>query len=144
MTIAYWCVFIAAVLPYVFTVLAKTGPEFCNASVRIYLENLQGWRKRAHWTQLNGFEAFPAFAASVIIASLNHAPQSNIDTLAMIFIVARILHGIFYISNKPTLRSFVWFIGFFSMIALFMTAAFSDFLQLSLQLGQMFYFFCAY
>ena len=46
--------------------------------------------RRADNAQKNGFEAFPFFAAAVIVAHLLHAPQERVDILAIIFIVARI------------------------------------------------------
>ncbi len=121
MTIAYWCVLIAAILPYVFTVLAKSGqPKYDNQRPREYLEVVHGWRKRAHWSQLNAFEAFPSFAAAVIIAHQLHANQNAINQLAIAFIIARILHGIFYIKNLAAFRSIAWLIGFACMISLFL------------------------
>ncbi len=123
MTLAYWCVLIAALLPYVLITLAKSGPGFDNKTPREYVERLTGWRKRAYWAQINSFETFPPFAAGVIIAELLHANPTTIDKLAIIFIIARILHGIFYIIDKHILRSLAWFIGFFSVIGLFVIGA---------------------
>lgn len=119
MTIAYWCVLIAALLPYPFTVLAKSGKGFNNHTPRLYLEKLQDWRRRAHWVQLNSFEIFPFFAAAVIIAHRAFAPQTTIDSLAIIFIISRILYGICYITDKSTLRTLVWTIGFLCCIGFF-------------------------
>jgi uncharacterized MAPEG superfamily protein len=129
MTRAYWCVLIAAYLPIVWTATAKFGRDFAgegNRAPRDYLERLSGWRKRAHWAQLNGFEAFPPFAAAVIIAQLQHAPQSRIDGLAIAFIVLRVLHGIFYVGDRASLRSLVWFGSVGCVIALFIVAASSS------------------
>src|SRR3546814_7254438 len=70
MTTALWCVLVAALLPFLFTGLAKASKRFDNAAPRDYFEQSTGWRKRAHWAQLNSFEAFPAFAAAVIIAQI--------------------------------------------------------------------------
>ncbi len=122
MAIAYWCVLIAAILPYGFIVLAKAKPGYNNRYPREYLEKLVGWRKRAYWAQLNGFEAFPFFAAGVIIAEQLHGSQSIIDNLSMAFILFRLLYGIFYIFDKPHLRSLVWFAGFVCVIVLFLAA----------------------
>ena len=121
MTLAYWCVFIAALLPYLSTVIAKVGGRgYTNCAPRDFLEKQVGWRKRAHWSQLNGFEAFPAFAAAVIIAHLRFADQTLIDNLAVTFVSVRILYVIFYIADKAALRSLVWFIGFLCMVTLFL------------------------
>lgn len=124
MSIAYWCVLIAALLPYVFTVMAKAGGAgYTNVTPRLYLEQIQGWRRRAHWAQLNSFEAFPFFAAGVIIAQRSFVHQTTLDIIAMLFIISRILYGVFYITNKASLRSLIWFVGFASCISLFIVAA---------------------
>ncbi|GAC1624413.1 MAG: MAPEG family protein [Nevskia sp.] len=124
MTLAYWCVLFAAYLPIAWTGLAKFGGggrDFDNAAPREYLDRTGGWRKRAHWVQLNGFEAFPPFAAAVIIAHLVHAPQGRIDLLAVAFIVLRILYGLLYMANLATLRSVAWIAAVACVVALFMS-----------------------
>lgn len=123
MTIAYWCVLIAAVLPYAFTVAAKTQSNFTNRRPRAYLDSLEGWRKRAHWAQLNGFEAFPPFAAAVIIAHQLYASQILINALAAAFIAIRLLYGLCYVFDRPTLRSLFWFAGLLCVAGLFAISA---------------------
>jgi len=119
MTIAYWCILIAALLPYLYAVLAKTGKGYSNHTPREYLLQTEGWRKRANWAQLNSFEAFPFFAAAVIVAQKTFAHQTTVDNIAIIFILSRILYGICYITNKSTARSLVWLVGFSCCISLF-------------------------
>ena len=123
MTTAYWSVLMAAYLPIIWTAAAKfTGGDFKDAenrSPRDFLETLTGWRKRAHWAQLNGFEAFPPFAAAVIIAHQQHAPQTTIDLLAVAFVALRVLHGVFYIGDLGYPRSITWFGAVGCVIALF-------------------------
>lgn len=120
MTIAYWCVFFAALMPLVWVGVAKTGAEgYDNGMPRIFLAGLSGWPKRADWAQKNALEAFPPFAAGVIIAHLTGAEQLTVDVLAVVFMIARILHGIFYITDRSTLRSVVWLTGFMCVVGLF-------------------------
>lgn len=128
MTFAYWCVALAAFLPLVWVGAAKVGggEGYDNAKPRIFLSNLTGWPQRANWAQTNSYEAFPPFAAAVIIAGIVGANQAAVDTLAGVFLVARVLHGLFYMFDKPMLRSLAWAIGFFSMIAIFLAAGWSD------------------
>lgn len=127
MTFAYWCVVLAAFLPLFWVGVAKYGsPDYDNARPRIFLQNLSGWPQRANWAQANAYEAFPPFAAAVIIAGMAGANNLVVDTLAGVFLLARVLHGLFYITNKPTLRSLVWTIGFFAMIAIFLSIGWSD------------------
>ena len=71
MTTAYWCVLIAALLPYAATLTAKIGGEkFDNRDPREWLSHQSGHRRRANAAQLNSFEAFPLFAAVLLVASV--------------------------------------------------------------------------
>ena len=124
MTIAYWCVLVAALLPFAFTLVAKTkGEKFSNRRPREWQAQLTGLPQRAHAAHLNSFEAFPPFAAAVIIAHQLSAPQAMVDGLALAFIVLRILYGILYIADKPSARSVVWFFALLCVVALFVVAA---------------------
>ncbi len=118
MTLAFWAVLAAAILPYLTTVLAKSG-GFDNHSPRETLARLKGWRLRADWAQRNHFEAFPAFAAAVIIANLAHAPKGRIDLLAVAFVTLRTLYTGVYLADWASVRSIVWFAGFGCVVALF-------------------------
>lgn len=123
MTIAYWCVLAAALLPYFTVAVAKSKGDFDNAAPRDWLARQDGFRKRALWAHENAFEAFPPFAAGVVIAHLAHAPQGWIDVLAIAFTVARIAYAVLYILDRPTARSIVWTVGFACVVGLFIAAA---------------------
>ena len=132
MTLAYWCVLMAALLPYLFTGLAKFGPKdpagqpapkYDNHAPRAHLAQLTGRRLRAHWAQLNSFEAFPFFAAAVIIAHQMQADQSVVDTLAAAFILFRVAYGLAYVSDKPSQRSLMWLGGILCCVGLFVASA---------------------
>jgi uncharacterized MAPEG superfamily protein len=125
MTIAYWCVLIAACLPLVFTGIANaTGPGYDNARPRTLADaDIADFRKRAYWAHLNSFEAFPPFAAAVIIASVVGAERGAIDALAVAFIGFRLAYGAFYIADWATSRSLVWIAAFGCVIGLFILAA---------------------
>ncbi len=122
MTFAYWCVLIAGLLPYFSVVLAKWGRGYDNHNPRDWLARQEGRKKRAYHAHLNAFEAFPFFAAGVIIAQQCQSSQSIVDGLAGIFIVMRIVYLWCYISDWASLRSLIWMIGFASTIGLFIAA----------------------
>lgn len=124
MTIAYWCVFIAAMLPHLWSLTWRwPGYNFkINLTPRRFEETLSGWRQRAHWAHLNAFENFPPFVAAVVIAQQLYAPQTTVDALAITFIVMRLAHGIFYIANAGALRSLAFAGGGASTIAIFLSA----------------------
>ncbi len=124
MTTALWCVLIAGLLPYAATLTAKIGgTKFDNANPRDWLGNQSGFRRRANSAQHNAFEAFPLFAAAVIIAQMLGAPQARVDLLAMVFVAARVAHLGFYLADLATLRSLAWFVGLGSAVAIFLAAA---------------------
>ena len=115
---------IAGLLPFAGTLTAKIGGErFDNRNPREWLGAQAGFRRRANAAQLNGFEAFPLFAAAVVIAHALNAPQPRVDMLAVTFVVARVLYLAFYLADQSVLRSLAWFVGIGSAVALFFTAA---------------------
>jgi len=123
MTIAFWCVLAAGLMPYLFTLVAKaSSPGYDNSAPRQFLAGLGGRGQRANWAQMNAFEAFPLFAAAVIIAQLSGAAQNRVDALALGFIFARLIYGVAYIADKPTVRSLAWTAGIACVIALFMAS----------------------
>ncbi len=121
MTIAFWCVLAAGLLPYLLAALSKAGNRYDNAMPR--LSNKTGWQLRADWAQQNAWEAFAPFAAAVLIAHWTQANQSAIDLLAVLFILLRIGHGAAYLGNRPTLRSALWLGGILCVIGLYVAAA---------------------
>jgi uncharacterized MAPEG superfamily protein len=123
MTIAFWCVLAAALIPYFTVGFAKYRPDFDNARPREWLARLEGWRARAFWAHQNAFEAFPPFAAGVIIAQLAGAPQGRVDLLALVFIAARIAYSALYMLDRATLRTIVWTVGIACVVGLFVIAA---------------------
>jgi len=125
MPIAYWCVLIAALLPFGFTGIAKSlgRRTFNNYTPREFQSRLTGAAARAHWAHLNSFEAFPPFAAGVLIAASMHVAQGRTDMLAIAFVVLRIAYGVCYIADIAMVRSIVWALALFCTIGLFLSAA---------------------
>lgn len=127
MLFAFWCVLIAALMPIAFAGYAKfsgqrrMGPKE-NANPREWLDGLEGEKKRAHWAQLNSYEAFPPFAAGVVIAAIAGASAAAINTLAILFVLIRIAYGVCYIKDMASLRSVVWTLGLLCVIGLFIAA----------------------
>ncbi len=128
MLLAYWCVLIAAFMPVGFVAYAKfagkrkMGPRE-NSYPREWLEQSEGAQKRAYWAQLNSFEAFPPFAAGVIIAVLAGASVGAINTLAVLFILFRLAYGYCYINDMASVRSAIWTAAVLCVVGLFIAAA---------------------
>ena len=125
MLIAYGCIIVAACLPYLWAVLAKTSaPGYNNKDPRGWVARQESYRVRnAYAAHLNAFEAFPAFAAAVLMAQFAQVDAQHVAWLSMAFIAFRILHGIFYLAALQALRSLAWLGGFASVIALMLLAA---------------------
>ena len=120
MTIAFACVLLMGLFPYVAAGIAKKGFEnFDNSMPRQWLAQQTGFRARANAAQANLFESLPLFFAAVIIASMNNAPQTRIDLLAIGFVLARIAFLVCYLLNWPTTRTIVWTIGLACVVSIF-------------------------
>jgi uncharacterized MAPEG superfamily protein len=120
MTIAYACVLLMGLFPYVAAGIAKKGFEnFDNSMPRQWLAQQKGFRARANAAQANLFESLPLFFAAVIIASINNAPQATIDLLSIGFVIARIAFLVCYLVNWPTTRTIVWVVGLICVISIF-------------------------
>ena len=132
MTIAFWCVFVAVLLPYLCFGIARNrgrGPRGerlrDNRNPRDFPNRIEGLPKRAWDAHLNAFESLPGFATAVIIAHLVHAPQNRIDVLASVWVVARVVHVLFYLTDKDKLRSSAQAISLACVLGLFVVAGLS-------------------
>jgi len=121
MTLALWCIPIAMFLPLVWVGIAKSmAAGYDNSQPREWLAKLEGRAKRANWAQQNAYEAFPPFAAGVIVAHITGADHTTINIVAGLFVACRIGHGVTYILDKDMLRSLLWLGGFGTTLALFL------------------------
>ncbi len=122
MTTAFWMILIAALLPYLTVGAAKfigSGSGYDNAQPRVWSATLTGWRARAYAAHQNHFEAFPPFAAAVLVATLVNGPPALVDRLAIAFVLLRVAYTAAYIRGNATLRSAAWALGLVCIIALF-------------------------
>ncbi len=125
MTIAEWCVF-ATLMLYLLTIVSVKWSgfgTFDNARPRdpdFYSDPI---RSRALGAHLNGIEAFPFFAAAVLLAQFRLCPQRLIDELAVLFLIVRIAYVFTYLGNRPTLRTILWSVGFAINVAIFFMPA---------------------
>ena len=95
------------------------GGGFDNSKPRdptFYQEPL---RARALAAHQNGWEAFPFFAAAVLLAEMRHGPQGIVNGLAIAFVLLRTVYVAMYVANKPTPRSTVWLCAFAVNLAIF-------------------------
>ncbi|MBF8179332.1 MAG: MAPEG family protein [Burkholderiaceae bacterium] len=125
MNLSYWCILIAGILPVATVAIAKWGKrDFDNSEPRRWLEKQEGLRRRADSAHRNHFEAFPFFAAGVLVAQQLNADQDSINMLAVAFIAARLVYTLLYLTDRATLRSITWLIGYLAVVGLFLLPAF--------------------
>ena len=125
-TVAYWCLFVAAILPIVCTGIAKYGMftvkrkdgGYDNNNPRAWLAKQQDWRARANAAQANTFEALPLFFAAVIIAHLLQAGQAKLDILAFTFVLLRVAYIVVYVADMATTRSVILFLALLTNVAI--------------------------
>lgn len=124
LTLAYWCLVVAALLPYLTAWIAKAGAfrRSDNQAPRDWAARQQGWRARALAAQNNGFEGLPLFMAGVLAAHQFGGAQGRIDALALAYVLLRVVYVSLYIQGKSTLRSLVWAAGVAISLALFFVA----------------------
>jgi len=123
MTVALWCVLIAAVLPYFAIAPAKMTRAYNNSDPRNPDFYRSGFRARAHAAHLNGFEAFPLFAVAVLVAQAEDAPQLWVDRLAMLYVAARLAYMGAAFAGLALVRSLVWFAALLAALAIFVLPA---------------------
>ena len=116
LSVAYWCVLVAALLPIVCAGIAKSGRfgmarnkgGYDNHDPRAWLARQEDWRARANAAQANSFEALPFFIGAVVIAHQLGAQQLRLDVLALVFVVLRVVYILLYLANQANARSIVW------------------------------------
>ena len=74
----------------------------------------------------NAYENFPFFAVAVLVATTLGAPVPAVNVLAVLYILFRIVHGLLYIANKPSLRSLAFAAAWLINIAIFVLPAFKS------------------
>jgi uncharacterized MAPEG superfamily protein len=132
MTVAEWCVF-ASLMLYLLSIASVKWLRFGNFDNSrprdpAFYDNPIA--TRALGAHQNGIEAFPFFAAAVLLAEFRACPQNLINELAVLFVIVRISYVFTYIGNRPTLRSILWSIGFAINIAIFFMPALRHYLPI--------------
>jgi uncharacterized MAPEG superfamily protein len=121
MTIAELCLVAAVVLTILSILPAKLDGRavYDNGNPRDPGFYTSGLRARSQGAHQNGFEAFPFFAAAVILAELRGVAQGTVDALAVAFVVIRVVYVLMYLMDRPSARSTVWWIGMVCNLAMF-------------------------
>jgi len=123
-TLAYWCLLLAALIPYVCAGIAKfggapaEGGAYDNDLPRVWLAKQSGWRARANSAQANAFESLPFFMAAVIVAHQLGANQGRLDILAFFYVLLRVAYSMAYVAGVDKVRSAIWVASLFINVAI--------------------------
>jgi uncharacterized MAPEG superfamily protein len=123
MAVALWCVLAARLLPVLVVFVAKSDPRLDVHNPRDVHALQTGLRKRAYGTHLNGLEAFPLFAAAVIVATLKGVPQSLLDWAAGAWLLVRLGYTAAYLCDLARIRPALWALSVILSVAIFLLPA---------------------
>lgn len=131
MTVPFWSLLVILVIPYLlyfYTMRCRAQQlgEIENHYPRIQYTLLDGIGARACGAQKNAWEAAIMFTAAVMVAHLGGADPRLSSILAVTFVALRILHAVFYLADKPALRTLVFVSGTVCAVALFLLPALSN------------------
>jgi uncharacterized MAPEG superfamily protein len=126
--ILLYCVAAAAALIYLpFLVVGygrmKVGYDI--SAPRAMFDKLPPYAQRATWAHQNAFEAFMIFSAAALVAYVTGQNSSLATGAAIAFVIARLLHSVFYILNIPLARSLMFGIGSLCSATLFVLSLMS-------------------
>jgi len=127
LTTPFWCLLIVAVIPFA---LAGIGARLRIQQLgsldahhpRVQALELRGIAARAYAAQQNAWEALAVFGAAVLVAHLAGADPRQSALASSIFVVARLLHGPMYITDRAPLRTAVFVVGLACCVWLFVLA----------------------
>ncbi len=132
MSIPFWCVFISALLIFIARMpVAKAMKEqggYDNNLPREQQARLTGLGARALAGHQNSFEAFMLFAAGVLMAHTTQTQGFVIDTLAIVFVCARIVFLLCYWADWAWQRTLAWVVGLICTLLLMLSPTFRTFL----------------
>ena len=116
------CIAAAAALiyfPFLVVGYARLQVGMDIAAPRAMFDKLPAYGQRATWAHQNSFETFMVFAAAALMAYVTGQNSTLAAGAAIAFVVARLLHSVFYILNVPLARSLMFGIGSLSTLTLF-------------------------
>lgn len=104
----------AVALPYVPAFVMAYGRFQLGmdlAAPRAMFDRLPPYAQRATWAHQNAFEALMVYVPAALMAYVTGVDSPGAAYGAIAFLVARLLHTVFYIANIPVGRSLMFGIG---------------------------------
>ena len=120
--VAEWMILVAGFMPYFVVVGAKASRVYDNGSPRDPAALNTDFRRRAYDAHHNCFEAFPLFAAAVLLAALRQADGHAVDLAAWVWLAFRLAFLASYLSGRSTLRTLTWWGATLASLAILLLA----------------------
>jgi uncharacterized MAPEG superfamily protein len=122
MTIDLWCLVANAMWGFGLVMLEITGKTRAagrdwNAGNREQQPTFPAWVERAGRALGNHKENFPLFLTAVLVVHLAGKADRVSAIAAMVYVGARVLHGVLYVMGVKVLRSVAFFFGSISILA---------------------------
>jgi len=120
-TLVVYC--IAAFLPLMLAFIGgylryRQQPKFDNRHPRQQQAQVSGMAARALAAQANSLENLHIFTAMLLVAYIRDIDLAQLDTLAIIYLLARLTYIVCYLTDKHLLRSASFFAGLLCLIAM--------------------------
>ena len=118
------CLFIGAVIPIILSWIGgyfrmQQFGKVDNKNPRGQSAALEDTGARAVAAQQNAWEALAVFIAGVVAYHAGGATSDIAGTLAVIWVIGRVLHAVFYLTNLDALRSLAFIASYGCALALF-------------------------
>ena len=122
MTILIICLLITVLLPYLVKIplayaMQKAG-GYDNHYPREQQLRLKGFGARALAAHQNCFESLAVFSTAALAAIAVNRVTSTVVTLAIIYVIARVIYLFLYLLDFAALRSTIWFVSIVCCISI--------------------------
>ncbi len=123
MNISLGCLLCVGFLPMICAGISKSKSDYDNKNPRVWLAGQSGFRARANSAQQNSWEAFLWFSVAILaVHAAGQAQTSEIEIMAVLFVILRIFYIAAYVYDFAMLRTIFWTIGFIINILIFTNA----------------------
>ena len=129
MTTPFFCLILLVILAFSPRPITIAGAirelgRYDNRNPRGIFDKTSGLGKRAQAAHLNTLEALTVFAPAVFVAHLGGADPKLAAALSVAFIVIRCAYLACYLADAASMRTTVWFLGFGTTLALYLSPLF--------------------
>jgi uncharacterized MAPEG superfamily protein len=108
-------------MPILVVGYAKAGAGYDNREPRLWMQTLQGAKRRAYAAHINCFEAVPVFIACLFVAVWTDGSPWIVDLLASLFVLFRLGYVMAYITDMPSTRSILWSLAYLCALGIFLS-----------------------